>query len=107
MSCIDFRSVDPAMLCQPFQADQQGISGESRRRGVRGVTVAERSQRQNLPQTLAGGSEKIYELIGGPPEIANPAARRQRRGMQQNACGARKMHVSVTFPARCCCGSRP
>src|SRR3984957_5264025 len=95
VSRLDFRSLDPATLGQPFQANQQRVSSESRCRRVRGVAIAERPQRQNLPQTLAGGSEKIYELIGGRPEIANPAARRQRRGMQQNACGARKMHVAL------------
>ena len=56
LRCIELCAVDPAMIRQPLQADQQRISGEGRRGRVRRVAVAERAQRQNLPQALAGRS---------------------------------------------------
>ena len=39
-------------------------------------------QRQNLPKPLARGGEKIYELIGRRPKVADSAVGRQGGGMQ-------------------------
>ena len=90
--------IDPAMVGKPFQADQQRIACERGGRGIRGIAVAQRPQRQNLPDSLPRRRERIDEAIGRRTKITDAAARGQRRGMQQNACGARKLTCgSITY----------
>src|ERR1700720_1481997 len=86
--------MNPAALCQTFQTDQQRIPGKGGNRRVRRVSVCRRAQRQNLPQALASGGEKIDKLAGNRAKIANATARRQRRGVKQNSGRAGKWHVS-------------
>ena len=78
---VELGSINPAMLGEAIETDQEGISGKGGCGGVRRVPVAERPQGQNLPNSLAGGSEKIDKLVGGWAKITNAAEGRQRRGM--------------------------
>src|SRR5271166_469861 len=89
--------IDPAMIGESFNADQQGIASECRGGGIRRVAIAQRTQRKNLPDTLAGRGQEIHEAVRGWTEVADAAARRQRRGMQQDACGTCKGHDSGRY----------
>src|SRR5271157_6460004 len=74
-SCrVKLCQLNPAALRQALQADQQRIPGKSRGRGIRRVAVADRPERQNLPQALASRSKKIDEAVGSRAEIADAAA---------------------------------
>jgi hypothetical protein len=46
------------------------------------VNAVGRIERQNLPVTLAGLLQKIYELKSGRAEITDTVRGRQRRDMQ-------------------------
>ena len=87
---VDLSAINPAAVGEPLQADQQRISGKRGSGGVGRISETERAQRQNLPQTLPRGGEKIRERIGRRTKVADPAARRQRGGMKQNSAGARE-----------------
>ena len=76
---------EQAVLDQPFETDQQGIACERGKALVWGVTVASRSERQHLPQSLAGGREQIDELESAGAEIADAEAARQRCRMEKHA----------------------
>ena len=76
---------EQAVLDQPFETDQQGIARERGKALVWGVTVASRSERQHLPQSLAGGREQIDELESAGAEIADAEAARQRCRMEKHA----------------------
>ena len=71
---VDLGAVDPAVIGQALEADQQRISGKSGSDGVGRIPVAERAQRQDLPNALPGRRKKIYEAVGGGTEIADTAA---------------------------------
>jgi len=72
------RRFHPATLSQSLQADQQGIAGKCRSRRVRRIPSGRGPEGQHLPQALARRRQKIGELVGGRPKIANTAARRKR-----------------------------
>src|SRR5258706_13778695 len=86
------------MASQTFQTNQQGISGKRRNGRVRRIAVAQRAERKNLPKSLPRRCERIDKLVRGRTKITNAAARRQRRGMQQNTCSARKQHATRSLP---------
>src|ERR1019366_5448268 len=87
---VDLGAVNPAAIGKPLQADEQRISGKGRSGGIGRVTVAERAQRQHLPQTLPRGGKKIREGIRRRTKVADPAAGCERGGMKQNSAGARE-----------------
>jgi hypothetical protein len=75
------------VLEQPFEADQQRIPRKRRKALVRGIAVASRSERQHLPQTLAGGGEEIDKRERTGAEVTDAEASRQRCRMQEHATG--------------------
>ncbi len=72
-----------AAIGQSLQAEQHNVARKRRGRGIRRVPNAGRVQRQNLPQSLAGGSKEVHELIGSRSKVADSAVGRERCGMQQ------------------------
>ena len=81
----DLRRLQAAVLHEPLEADQQGISRERRERRVGGVAVAGRADGQHLPQRQAGVGEEIHEPVRGAPEVADAVRSGQRRGMEEDA----------------------
>src|SRR5262249_1493267 len=86
--------INPPSLGEPLQADQQRIARKCGDRGIGGVSVSHWTERQNLPKTLAGRSQKIHELVCGRAEISNASRRRKRGGMQKDSGDSRKRHVA-------------
>src|SRR4029077_6939667 len=56
-------AINPAVISQTLQTDQQGIAGECRDRGVRGIAIAQGAKRENLPKSLPRRGEGIDKLI--------------------------------------------
>src|SRR5271157_2154066 len=81
------------MLDQFFRTDQERISGERGQARIGRLAVAGGHQRQHLPYLLAGGGQKICETKCLRSEISDSKAARERSRMQQDAAGARKLHV--------------
>src|ERR1700722_6675660 len=50
-----FGSINPSAINQTLQTDQKGIARESGDGGVRRITVAQRAEWKNLPNSLACG----------------------------------------------------
>jgi hypothetical protein len=86
---------DQAAIRQPFEADQKRIARKGRSGRIRRVAETQRTERQNLPEGLFRGSQKIRECVRGRTEVADPAAGRQRRGMQQDSAGAGKRQLAT------------
>src|SRR5439155_26491699 len=84
---------DQSLLEQFLRTDQQSVAGESRVTRIRRVSVACRSQRQDLPKTLTAGYEKICERKRGRPEVADSKTSRQRGRMKQNTAGPGEAHL--------------
>src|SRR5256886_14917204 len=84
---------DQSLLEQFLRTDQQSVAGESRVTCIRRISVACRSQRQNLPKTLAAGREEIRERKSGRPEVTDSETSRQRSRMKQNAAGPGEAHL--------------
>src|ERR1700735_5453531 len=62
---VEFSAIDPASIRQAIETNQKRISGEGRSRGIGRISVPQGAERQDLPQALAGGCEKVGELVGG------------------------------------------
>jgi hypothetical protein len=73
---IDLFAINPSLVRQPFQTDQEGIPRESRSRRVGRISVTERTKRQNLPYALAGRCQEIHEAIRSRTKIPHTATRR-------------------------------
>ena len=67
------------------QTDNQWLSGKGGKALVRGVSETGGPQREHLPQMLAGGFQKINEIIGALPHIADPVRGRERSRMCKDA----------------------
>ena len=92
---------EQSVLDQPFEADQQRIAGKRGEALVRRVAVAGRSERQHLPEPLAGGGEQIDELEGARPEIADAEAARQRGRMEEHAARHEETRIVRLAGYRC------
>ena len=80
-----------------FRTDEQGVAGKRGIACVRRITVAGWTQRQNLPQTLATGDEKIREAIRLIAQVADAETSRQRCRVKQDAAGSGKGHLCSPY----------
>src|SRR5690348_3806066 len=94
----NLRAIDPALIREAFQTDQDGVSSKRRSGRVGGVPVAQRAKWQHLPDTLPRRRKEVDERIGRRAEISHPPMRRQRSGMKQNTSGTRKRHEAAYIP---------
>ena len=76
---------DPTPVAKHLQADERGIAGKGRGRGVGRIAESRGTERQNLPDVLPGALEKADKLVRCRPQIANAAGRWQRGDMQQDS----------------------
>src|SRR5271167_4019695 len=84
-----------------LQTEQHRIAGKSRETLVRGIGVARRIQRQNLPQLLSGGGEEIGKFVSAGTKVANAEAAGQGSEVQQNSATSGKFHqVTIRRSAR-------
>jgi len=93
-------TIDPAPIGQAFEADQEWISGKGGGRRVGRVSEAQGAKGQDLPKALSCGRKKVSKRIRGRAEVADPAARGQRGGVQQNSAGARERHSKSILSSR-------
>ena len=73
------------LLFQKLRADKERLTGKHGKTLVRRVSDRGRSQRQHLPQMLAGHGEKIDEIISSLPHVADAVGRREGSGMNKDA----------------------
>ena len=78
---IEGSAIEEPAIGEALEADEQRVSGKCRGRGIGRVADARRAKRQDLPKGLLPFCEPMDELVGGGAEVANAAARRQRRRM--------------------------
>src|SRR5205807_862644 len=74
-------SGDPSPVSQAIQADKKRISGKRGDGGIGRIAEPGWRKRQYLPQTQLRLEQKIRELVGFRPKVADPVARGQRSGM--------------------------
>ena len=84
-----------SFLEKSFGTDEQGVAGKRGIACIRRITVAGWTERQNLPQTLATGDEKIREAIRLIAQVADAETTRQRCWVKQDAAGSGKGHLSL------------
>ena len=73
---------DHAAIGEALQAEQQDVARKRRGRGIGRISHTGRVQRQNLPESLAGGRKEVDELIGGRSKVAYSTVGGERCGMQ-------------------------
>src|SRR5258706_15597725 len=76
---------EQSFLKKFFRTDEQSVPGKRGIAGVRRITIAGRSERQHLPQTLTAGDQKIGKDVRFIAQIADAKASRKRSWMKQNA----------------------
>ncbi len=89
---IQIALCEQSFLEKFFGTDEQGVSGERGVAGIRRIAVGRRPERQDLPQTLSTGGEKIREAIRCIAKVADAETTWQRRRMKQDAAGPGKAH---------------
>src|SRR5208283_1442191 len=64
-----FLTTKPALVFKLGKVDQQRIAGKRREAHVRGIPQPHRTERENLPQFLAGNNKPIDEMVRCGAEI--------------------------------------
>ena len=81
---LSFPWQQQSLLCQRLKIDIIRVPRKSGKTLIRAVSIAGRSQRKDLPITLARCGQKIHKTIGFPPESADPVIRRKAGYGQQH-----------------------
>ena len=79
---------------------REGLPAKADEAGVRRVAIASGAERQNLPDVLLGGGQKIDERMRRRAQIADAAIGGQRGNVQQNAGGTLKLHMFLLSDGR-------
>ncbi len=90
---------EPSLFDQRIEADEQRIARECGETLVRGIAVAGGTERQHLPEALAGRGEQIDELEGARAQIPDAEASGQGGRMQEHAARTGRRHVAITDEA--------
>ena len=70
---------------EQIRADDERLSGKGRKALIWRVAKSGRSKREYLPEMLAGGREKVNEIISARSEIADPIRGWEGCRMQQDS----------------------
>ena len=84
-----------ALRNQFLKAHQQRIAGKRRETLVRRVPVTRGTQREHLPDPLAGPGQEVNEPISASAKVTDTESSGQRGGMEKNAAAAGKFHARI------------
>jgi hypothetical protein len=80
----DVRGLQPSVLDERVEADEQRVAREGGEALVGRVAVTGGAEGQHLPEALARASQEVHEAMGLGPQLADPVAPRQGRRVQQD-----------------------
>jgi len=75
-SIVQNRFCNPSLCRDRLEAKEKGVSAHARQTLIRGVSVAGRSEGEDLPQALAGSRQEIDKPVGRVPKVTNSVAPR-------------------------------